>query len=115
LYWPKQLTPDVDQYVCNYISWPYFCKAQSVPFPDVDKSSEVCSFAIYMKQNKKKYLYPAMNTEFKDGKDMNWKIFLSPFLSKKKKVCPTSFRVVGTCHITCCWLGNVLLCKGSQR
>lgn len=20
LYWPKQLTPDVDQYVCNYIS-----------------------------------------------------------------------------------------------
>jgi hypothetical protein len=24
LYWPQQLIPDVDQYVCNYILWPYF-------------------------------------------------------------------------------------------
>jgi hypothetical protein len=38
LYWPQQLIPDVDQYVCKYISRVCFCKAQFVPFPNVDMS-----------------------------------------------------------------------------
>jgi hypothetical protein len=32
LYWPKQLTPDVDQYVCNYISLPYFLQGPICTF-----------------------------------------------------------------------------------
>lgn len=38
LYWPQELIPDVDQYVCNYISSYFFCQVEFVPFPEVDKS-----------------------------------------------------------------------------